>query len=225
MKSHLYAGALCGCAFAALAACSVGPAYKRPDIPLPAQWRDAGSEASAVWPNADWWHGFGSAKLDELIAEAKRSNDDLAVAVARVQEADAQARIAGAAASAVARRRRQRHARARAGQWRQSGLQRLQSRAHRELRAGFLGQESRLTDCRAGNRKGQPLRPGDGRPDRRQQRRHDVFPGARIARSASKSRRRISPMARQFSTACSSKRPPASRPDSMSRSRRPPWRC
>jgi multidrug efflux system outer membrane protein len=96
MKSQLYAGALCGCAFAALAACSVGPAYKRPDIPLPAQWRDAGSEASGVWPNADWWHGFGSARLDELIAEAERSNDDLAVAIARVQQADAQARIAGA---------------------------------------------------------------------------------------------------------------------------------
>jgi outer membrane protein, multidrug efflux system len=97
MKSQLYAGALCGCALAALAACSVGPAYKRPDIPLPAQWRDAGNEASGVWPNADWWHGFGSARLDELIAEAERSNDDLAVAIARVQEADAQARIAGAA--------------------------------------------------------------------------------------------------------------------------------
>ena len=37
------------------------------------------------------------ADLDELIAEAQRNNDDLAVAIARVQEADAQARIAGAA--------------------------------------------------------------------------------------------------------------------------------
>jgi outer membrane protein, multidrug efflux system len=96
MKRHLSV-ALCGCALAVLAACSVGPAYKRPDIPLPAQWRDAGNEAPAVWPSADWWHGFGSEKLDELIVEAQRSNDDLAVAVARVQEADAQARIAGAA--------------------------------------------------------------------------------------------------------------------------------
>jgi NodT family efflux transporter outer membrane factor (OMF) lipoprotein len=82
--------------------CSVGPAYKRPDIPLPAQWHEsagatAGGESASVWPAAEWWHGFGSAKLDELIAEAQHNNDDLAGAIARVQEADAQARIAGAA--------------------------------------------------------------------------------------------------------------------------------
>jgi outer membrane protein, multidrug efflux system len=89
-----------------LAGCSVGPAYKRPDIAPPAQWHEtagagpaggAGDTSTSVWPKADWWHGFGSAKLDELIAEAERSNDDLAGAIARVQEADAQARIAGAA--------------------------------------------------------------------------------------------------------------------------------
>lgn len=49
-----------------------------------------------MWPEASWWHGFGSAQLDELIAEAERSNDDLQGAVARIEEADAQARIAGA---------------------------------------------------------------------------------------------------------------------------------
>src|ERR1700688_3400710 len=103
MKSQLCARAVCGCALvalalAALAACSVGPAYKRPDIPAPAQWRDTPDEqAAAVWPSADWWHGFGSERLDELIAQAQRSNDDLAGAIARIQEADAQARIAGAA--------------------------------------------------------------------------------------------------------------------------------
>jgi multidrug efflux system outer membrane protein len=100
MKSQIRA--VCGCAFAALtacilAACSVGPAYKRPDIPLPSQWRDSSADDSAVWPSADWWQGFGSDKLNELIAEAQSSNDDLAAAIARVQEADAQARIAGAA--------------------------------------------------------------------------------------------------------------------------------
>jgi multidrug efflux system outer membrane protein len=103
MKSQLCAGAVCGCALAALAAlavlaaCSVGPAYKRPDIPSPPQWQEtSNNENAAVWPSADWWHGFGSDKLDELITEAQRSNDDLAAAIARVQEADAQARIAGA---------------------------------------------------------------------------------------------------------------------------------
>src|ERR1700722_12817787 len=96
--------ALSGCVCAWLASCSVGPAYKRPDIAPPAQWHEtagggtgAGDTSASVWPKADWWHGFGSARLDELIAEAERNNDDLAGAIARVQEADAQARIAGAA--------------------------------------------------------------------------------------------------------------------------------
>jgi multidrug efflux system outer membrane protein len=92
---------LLGCFCVHLASCSVGPAYKRPDIPPPGQWQEAPSENSSaptpsVWPAADWWHEFGSARLDELIAEAQRSNDDLAAAIARVQEADAQVRIAGA---------------------------------------------------------------------------------------------------------------------------------
>src|SRR5271168_237599 len=92
-----YATAACGCAMAALAACSVGPAYKRPDIAVPEKWHDPiAQEDSAVWPTPDWWHAFGSQKLDELIAEAEHSNDDIGVAIARVQEADAQARIAGA---------------------------------------------------------------------------------------------------------------------------------
>jgi multidrug efflux system outer membrane protein len=99
MKWQSSARAVCGSICAVLAACSVGPAYKRPDIALPAQWHDAPNTAEttvSVWPEAEWWHGFGSPRLDELIAEAERSNDDLAGAVARVREADAQVRIAGA---------------------------------------------------------------------------------------------------------------------------------
>jgi NodT family efflux transporter outer membrane factor (OMF) lipoprotein len=88
---------VCACTLLVLTACSVGPAYKRPDIPPPAEWREAApNEHEGIWPSADWWHGFGSQTLDDLIAEAQRSNDDLAAAVARVEEADAQARIAGA---------------------------------------------------------------------------------------------------------------------------------
>ena len=100
--------AIFGFVCALLNACSVAPTYTRPKVALPAQWHESagngvegngadGSQASpSVWPAADWWHGFGSAQLDELIAEAERNNDDLAGAVARVREADAQARIAGA---------------------------------------------------------------------------------------------------------------------------------
>jgi multidrug efflux system outer membrane protein len=98
MNRSLSARVVCACALLVLAACSVGPAYKRPDIPPPAEWHEAPpNDVAAVWPSADWWHGFGSQTLDDLIAEAQRSNDDLAAAIARVEEADAQARIAGAA--------------------------------------------------------------------------------------------------------------------------------
>src|ERR1700722_16489726 len=99
--------AIFGFVCALLNACSVGPTYTRPKVALPDQWHESAgdgngngadsSQASpSVWPAAGWWHGFGSAQLDELIAEAERNNDDLAGAVARVREADAQARIAGA---------------------------------------------------------------------------------------------------------------------------------
>jgi len=98
MNRDLSARVVCACALLVLGACSVGPAYKRPDIPPPAQWREAPpNDSEGVWPSADWWHGFGSPTLDDLILEAQRSNDDLAAAIARVEEADAQARIAGAA--------------------------------------------------------------------------------------------------------------------------------
>jgi NodT family efflux transporter outer membrane factor (OMF) lipoprotein len=49
-----------------------------------------------VWPAQEWWQAFGSARLDALIAEAERNNDDLKAAAARIEEADAQVRIAGA---------------------------------------------------------------------------------------------------------------------------------
>jgi NodT family efflux transporter outer membrane factor (OMF) lipoprotein len=78
-----------------LAACSVGPEYKRPEVTTPPAWHD--STASATWPAAEWWHGFGSAELDNYIAQAKLANYDLAAALARVREAEQQANIVGAA--------------------------------------------------------------------------------------------------------------------------------
>jgi outer membrane protein TolC len=85
-----------------LAACSVGTPYRKPEIPLPTAWDAAHAgnsdleSAQSVWPGADWWHRFGSPQLDDLIDQARRANDDLEAAMARVQEADAQLRIAGA---------------------------------------------------------------------------------------------------------------------------------
>lgn len=109
MKWHLAALPMLGWLAAVPAGCSVGPAYRRPDIALPTHWQESaearaggndaagGSGSPTSWPAADWWRSFGSETLDGLIAEAERNNDDLAGAIARVREADAQARIAGAA--------------------------------------------------------------------------------------------------------------------------------
>lgn len=79
-----------------LAACSLGPDYRKPDLPTPEAWRNPPAQTSEAWPSADWWQGFGSSQLDRYMAEARSANNDLAAAMARVREADAQARIAGA---------------------------------------------------------------------------------------------------------------------------------
>jgi outer membrane protein, multidrug efflux system len=98
MNCHRFAAVSSGCLFLLLNACSVGPAYQRPDIALPSNWHDStGPDAATVWPAADWWRGFGSPQLDQFIGQAQSSNDDLAAAIARVTQADAQVRIAGAA--------------------------------------------------------------------------------------------------------------------------------
>ncbi|MBR0937795.1 efflux transporter outer membrane subunit [Bradyrhizobium jicamae] len=48
-------------------------------------------------PTLDWWRGFQSPELTQLMEEAQKVNLDIAVAVAQFRQADAQARIAGAA--------------------------------------------------------------------------------------------------------------------------------
>ena len=52
---------------------------------------------AAAWPAKDWYHGFGSAELEGLIAQAASSNLDLGAARARLLQADARSRQAGAA--------------------------------------------------------------------------------------------------------------------------------
>ena len=91
-----------------LSACTVGPFYKKPNVGIPAAWRESDTgaavagtgsappEAVPVWPASQWWQGFQSPQLDDLMSQAQKANDDLAAAVARVREADAQVRIAGA---------------------------------------------------------------------------------------------------------------------------------
>jgi multidrug efflux system outer membrane protein len=80
-----------------LSACNLGPEYKRPETPIPAEWHEGPASETANWPAADWWHGFGSPELDTYINQARHANYDLVAAIARVQQADALATVAGAA--------------------------------------------------------------------------------------------------------------------------------
>jgi multidrug efflux system outer membrane protein len=63
-----------------------------PDIP-PAYGSGRGDSAP---PALDWWRGFNSRELTNLIEEAQIANLDIAAAIGRIIQADAQAKIAGA---------------------------------------------------------------------------------------------------------------------------------
>jgi multidrug efflux system outer membrane protein len=72
----------------ALSACSFIPTYVRPEVPVPAQWREQpGDRTVAALPS--WEHVFNDAHLRELIGQALEHNRDLRIAVQRIQEARA----------------------------------------------------------------------------------------------------------------------------------------
>jgi NodT family efflux transporter outer membrane factor (OMF) lipoprotein len=83
-------------AVAALCGCDLGPNYKQPGLELPAAYKATPESANAAWPSTDWWRGFGSPELDQLIADTHAYNFDIQAAIARVRQADAQVRISGA---------------------------------------------------------------------------------------------------------------------------------
>jgi NodT family efflux transporter outer membrane factor (OMF) lipoprotein len=60
---------------------------------IPKNFVGQAKESSRIWPTQDWWQGFGSTELSDLVATAQRNNRDLAVAAARVMEARAQTTI------------------------------------------------------------------------------------------------------------------------------------
>jgi NodT family efflux transporter outer membrane factor (OMF) lipoprotein len=84
------------------AGCAVGPAYRRPSAPVPAEFKElppAGSEAEAAafrpaQPRDDvlrgkWWEMFGDAQLDALEEQVSVSNQTLAQAEAQLRGARA----------------------------------------------------------------------------------------------------------------------------------------
>jgi multidrug efflux system outer membrane protein len=53
--------------------------------------------AEAALPPLDWWRGFHSRELTDIIEEARAANLDIAAAIARIVQADAKSRVAGSA--------------------------------------------------------------------------------------------------------------------------------
>jgi outer membrane protein, multidrug efflux system len=81
-----------------LAACTVGPDYVRPPVPVPHVFY--GTSTAAVEESiadAEWFEVFTDRALRRLIEEALRDGYDVRVAAARVEEARARYGIAGAA--------------------------------------------------------------------------------------------------------------------------------
>ncbi len=79
----------------AMASCSIMDKFQPPAVASPPSWRGAAA-AEPAWPTKDWWQSFGSARLNDLMAQAEGGNLAMAAAAARVRQADASARISGA---------------------------------------------------------------------------------------------------------------------------------
>lgn len=78
-----------------LSACATAPAQKAPDVPLPAHWSTAGSDAPAA--SAPWWTQFGSPQLNALVTRAVGEGLTVQIAQARFEQARGLAQVGGAA--------------------------------------------------------------------------------------------------------------------------------
>src|SRR5512139_4130705 len=79
---------------AAVAGCTAGKDYERPQMPTPDQFRFADPAQAQSLADAPWFQVFDDPALQALVKEALANNLDLRAALARVEEARAQAGIA-----------------------------------------------------------------------------------------------------------------------------------
>ena len=93
---------------AAMTACTVGPDYRRPELPTPPAFQEVGTKADAPLSQPlaqpvdeaqvqSWWRQFGDPELDSLVARAMAGNLDLKTEVARIRQSREQEVISGAA--------------------------------------------------------------------------------------------------------------------------------
>ncbi|MDB5701554.1 MAG: hypothetical protein JWL66_1753 [Sphingomonadales bacterium] len=79
----------------ALAGCTVGPNYARPQIALTPRFMATTEIATST--DTDWWRSFHDPLLSALVAKTVAGNTDLAQARARIDQSRALAKAAGAA--------------------------------------------------------------------------------------------------------------------------------
>jgi NodT family efflux transporter outer membrane factor (OMF) lipoprotein len=84
-----------------LAGCAVGPNYSKPEVEVPAQWKEAGDWVVAKpkddAPKGKWWEAFGDPVLNRLVEQVEVSNQTLKAAEARYRQARAAVTAARAA--------------------------------------------------------------------------------------------------------------------------------
>jgi NodT family efflux transporter outer membrane factor (OMF) lipoprotein len=92
---------LCYLSFAAmLGACSVGPDYVRPDMQVPASFKEAQgwkvAQPQDELPRGKWWEIFGDQELNALVEQVEVSNQNIYAAEAQFRQARALAQQATA---------------------------------------------------------------------------------------------------------------------------------
>jgi NodT family efflux transporter outer membrane factor (OMF) lipoprotein len=81
------------CALSTLAGCAVGPDYQRPEMAMPAQFKEL-RDWKVAEPRDDafrgpWWERYGDAQLNALVSEIEVSNQTVKAAQAQLREARA----------------------------------------------------------------------------------------------------------------------------------------
>ncbi len=85
------------CLVASSTGCILTKDLPDPALDIPDGYKAARLTDKDAPPTLDWWRGFRSRELTDLMEEAQTVNLDIAAATSRFIQADAQARIAGAA--------------------------------------------------------------------------------------------------------------------------------
>jgi len=84
--AHACLAALCALL---LVGCAMGPAYKRPPVDSPAQFRSDTIVTNQSFADLEWWSVYKDYGLQALVDDALTNNYDLRIAITRVEQARA----------------------------------------------------------------------------------------------------------------------------------------